>query len=233
MSKKILILGRSGSGKSSSLRNFKEGEVGVISVQGKELPFRTDLAMYTPKLTQLDNGTVVPHKYAGVMAALKKAGQGNSPKVMVVDDAGYLMSDEFMKRSNEKGYDKFTQIADHFYTLLDEAGNLPDDVTVYFIMHTELDSDGYEKPKSIGKLLDEKIVIEGLFTTVLKATNTEGKYVFQTRTNGSDCVKSPFDMFKDAEVPNDLKLVDQTIREYYGMPIPYKTNKETNKEAGK
>jgi len=217
MSKKILIIGRSGSGKSSSLRNFKKGEVGVISVQGKELPFKTDLALFTPKVAEQ-----FPNKYTDVLTAIRKA----SAKVLVIDDAGYLMSDEFMKRANEKGYDKFTQIADHFYTLLEAAGELADDVTVYIIMHTELDADGYEKPKTIGKLLDEKIVIEGLFTTVLKATNQEGKYVFQTKTNGSDCVKSPFGMFDGQEIDNDLKKVDTIIREYYGMPIPYKTKEE-------
>jgi len=227
MGKKILVMGRSGSGKSSSLRNFKKGEVAVVSVQGKELPFRTDIQPFTPNVTVQGDGKVQPNKYASVYGVIEQWAKKGA-KVIVVDDANYLMSDEFMKRANEKGYDKFTQIADHFYTLLDIITALPEDVTVYLMMHTELDSDGYEKPKTIGKLLDEKVCIEGLFTTVLKATNQEGKYVFQTRTNGSDCVKTPFDMFKDSEIPNDLKFVDQTIREYYGMPIPYEKEEMKN-----
>lgn len=213
MGKKILVIGRSGSGKSASLRNFKKGEVGIVSVQGKELPFRTDLPTFAPRMNEKTF-----NKYPDVMAAIR----GAEAKVLVIDDANYLMSDEFMNRSGEKGYEKFTQLAQNFYQMLQACDNLPDDTTVYIMMHYELDSDGYEKPKTIGKLLDEKIVIEGLFTTVLKAACVNGEYVFLTRTAGNDCVKAPIGMFEDAQIPNDLKAVDQTIREYYGMEIPYK-----------
>lgn len=213
MGKKILVIGRSGSGKSASLRNFAKGEVGIVSVQGKELPFRSDLPVFSPRMNEKTF-----NKYPDVMAAIKKA----DAKVLVVDDANYLMSDEFMNRSGEKGYEKFTQLAQNFYQMLQACDNLPDDTTVYIMMHYELDSDGYEKPKTIGKLLDEKIVIEGLFTTVLKAACINGEYVFITRTAGNDCVKSPIGMFEEAQVPNDLKAVDRVIREYYGMEIPYK-----------
>lgn len=213
MSKKILIMGRSGSGKSASLRNFAKGEVGVISVQGKELPFRSDLPVFTPRVNEK-----TLNKYPDVMAAIRKA----DAKVLVIDDANYLMSDEFMNRSGERGYEKFTQLAQNFYQLLQLCDSLPEDTTVYIMMHYELDADGYEKPKTIGKLLDEKIVIEGLFTTVLKAACVNGEYVFLTRTAGSDCIKAPIGMFSEAQIPNDLKAVDAVIREYYGMEIPYK-----------
>jgi len=213
MGKKILIIGRSGSGKSASMRNFKPGEIGIVSVQGKELPFKSDLPTFAPKVNEKTF-----NKYPEVMAAIRQA----SAKVLVIDDANYLMSDEFMNRSGEKGYEKFTQLAQNFYQMLQACDELPDDTTVYIMMHYELDSDGYEKPKTIGKLLDEKIVIEGLFTTVLKSACINGDYVFLTRTAGSDCVKSPIGMFEDAQIPNDLKEVDRTIREYYGMEIPYK-----------
>lgn len=213
MSKKILIMGRSGSGKSASLRNFAKGEVGVISVQGKELPFRSDLPVFTPRVNEK-----TLNKYPDVMAAIRKA----DAKVLVIDDANYLMSDEFMNRSGERGYEKFTQLAQNFYQLLQLCDSLPEDTTVYIMMHYELDADGYEKPKTIGKLLDEKIVIEGLFTTVLKAVCVNGEYVFLTRTAGSDCIKAPIGMFSEAQIPNDLKAVDAVIREYYGMEIPYK-----------
>lgn len=212
MSKKVLILGRSGSGKSASLRNFKKGEVGVISVQGKELPFRSDLPLFTPKVNEK-----TLNKYPDVCTAVNAA----KAKVLVIDDANYLMADEFMNRSGERGYEKFTQLAQNFYQLLQMCDNLSDDTTVYIMMHYELDSDGYEKPKTIGKLLDEKIVIEGLFTTALKAACVNGEYLFITRTAGNDCIKAPIGMFEEAQVPNDLKAVDRTIREYYGMEIPY------------
>ena len=213
MGKKILIIGRSGSGKSASMRNFAKGEVGIVSVQGKELPFKSDLPTFAPKMSEQ-----TLNKYPEVMAAIRQA----SAKVLVIDDANYLMSDEFMNRSGEKGYEKFTQLAQNFYQMLQACDELPDDTTVYIMMHYELDSDGYEKPKTIGKLLDEKIVIEGLFTTVLKAACINGEYVFLTRTAGNDCVKSPIGMFEDAQIPNDLKEVDRTIRDYYDMEIPYK-----------
>ena len=213
MGKKILIIGRSGSGKSASMRNFAKGEVGIVSVQGKELPFKSDLPTFAPKMSEQ-----TLNKYPEVMAAIRQA----SAKVLVIDDANYLMSDEFMNRSGEKGYEKFTQLAQNFYQMLQACDELPGDTTVYIMMHYELDSDGYEKPKTIGKLLDEKIVIEGLFTTVLKAACINGEYVFLTRTAGNDCVKSPIGMFEDAQIPNDLKEVDRTIRDYYDMEIPYK-----------
>ena len=212
MSKKILVIGRSGSGKSASLRNFAKGEVGIISVQGKELPFKSDVPTFAPKVNEKTF-----NKYPDVMTAIKNA----KAKVLVIDDANYLMSDEFMNRSGERGYEKFTQLAQNFYQMLQYCDNLPDDTTIYIMMHYELDADGYEKPKTIGKLLDEKIVIEGLFTTVLKAACINGEYVFITRTSGNDCIKAPIGMFQDTQVPNDLKAVDRIIREYYGMEIPY------------
>lgn len=216
MSKKILILGRSGSGKSTSLRNFKKGEVGIISCVGKELPFRTDLPTVVPAV---NDKTL--NKYPDVMAVLRRA----KAKVLVIDDANYLMSGEFITTAGEKGYDKFTRMASNFMTLLDEIDALSEDVTVYIMMHTDFDADGYEKPKTIGKLLDEKVVIEGLFTTVLKSVYEGGEYKFRTKTNGADCVKTPLDMFQTETIDNDLKLVDKTIREYYGMTIPYKEEK--------
>ena len=215
-SKKILILGRSGSGKSTSLRNFKKGEVGIISCVGKEMPFRTDIPVYEPKFTP-----ETMNRYPNTLKAIKNA----KTKVLVIDDANYLMSTEFMATAGEKGYDKFTRMASNFTTLLDEVDKLDDDITVYIMMHTELDSDGYERPMTVGKLLSEKVCIEGLFTTVLKSIYEGGEYKFRTKTNGADCVKTPLDMFQTETIDNDLKLVDRTIREYYGMTIPYKEDK--------
>lgn len=216
MSKKILILGRSGSGKSTSLRNFKKGEVGIISCVGKEMPFRTDIPIYEPKLT-----LETMNRYPNTLMAIKNA----KAKVLVIDDANYLMSTEFMATAGEKGFDKFTRMASNFTTLLNEVDELGDDITVYIMMHIELDADGYERPMTVGKLLSEKVCIEGLFTTVLKAIYDGGEYKFRTKTNGSDCVKTPLDMFQAESIDNDLKLVDKTIREYYGMEMPYKEGK--------
>lgn len=220
MSKKVLILGRSGSGKSTSLRNFKKGEVGIISCVGKEMPFRTDIPVYEPKFTP-----ETMNRYPNTLKAIRNA----KAKVLVIDDANYLMSTEFMATAGEKGYDKFTRMASNFTTLLDEVDNLGDDITVYIMMHTELDADGYERPMTVGKLLSEKVCIEGLFTTVLKSVYEGGEYKFRTKTNGADCVKTPLGLFQSEVIDNDLKAVDIAIRDYYGMSMPYDLKKEEDK----
>ena len=220
MSKKILIIGRSGSGKSTSMRNFKKGEVGIISCVGKEMPFRTDIPIYEPKFTP-----ETMNRYPNTLKAIRNA----KAKVLVIDDANYLMSTEFMATAGEKGYDKFTRMASNFTMLLDEVDKLGDDITVYIMMHTELDSDGYERPMTVGKLLSEKVCIEGLFTTVLKSVYEGGEYKFRTKTNGADCVKTPLGLFQSEVIDNDLKAVDIAIRDYYGMSMPYGLKKEEDK----
>ena len=204
MSKKILILGRSGSGKSTSIRNFKKGEVGIISCVGKEMPFRTDIPVYEPKFTP-----ETMNRYPNTLKAIKNA----KTKVLVIDDANYLMSTEFMATAGEKGYDKFVDMAKHFRDLVHFVNDLDDDnKIVYFLHHTELDADGREKCKTIGKMLDEKLTVEGCFDIVIYCADHE----FYTQGNGMSTAKSPEDMF-EMRIPNDLKAVDVAIREYYGM----------------
>ncbi len=197
----VLIMGPSGSGKSTSMRNFKSGELGIINVSRKPLPFRTDLKPFCS-----DN-------YAQIDAVIRKA----KTKSIVIDDCQYLMANEFMRNAKITGYQKFTDIALNFWTLIQVVVNeLPDDSIVYFMAHTELDANGNEKMKTIGKMLDEKITLEGLFTVVLKTFVKDGKYGFTTQSNGSDTVKSPIGMFPP-EIDNDLKMVDTTIREYWNL----------------
>ena len=201
----VLILGESGTGKSASLRNFKRGEIGIINVAGKPLPFRSDLA------------TLKTDDYKKVTDALKRM---QTPSA-AVDDAQYLMANEFMRRSGEMGYQKFTDIGKNFWSLIAETvcRDMPSDKIVYFLSHIERDQNGNEKIKTIGKMLDEKITVEGLFTIVLKTHVEDGKYTFYTQNSGSDTVKSPIGMFADLQIPNDLKYVDDTIREYYNIQI--------------
>jgi len=194
-----LVLGDSGAGKSASLRNFKKGEVLVIGVTPKPLPFKNDLE------------TVYTDSYMEIMGMLKETDH----KTIVIDDSQYLMANEFMKRISEKGYDKYAEIGQHFWALIATAATLPNDKTVYFLHHTELVSNGKEKAKTIGKMLDEKITLEGLFTTVLLAECNEDGHFFRTQSKRSDTVKTPMGMFKDEKIDNDLKAVDKTIREYY------------------
>lgn len=201
----VLILGESGTGKSASLRNFKRGEVAVINVAGKPLPFRSDLGM------------IVTDRYPDIIKALK----GMKTPSAVVDDAQYLLANEFMRRSGEVGFQKFTDIARNYWSLIAEtvSKDLPSDKIVYFLSHIERDQSGNEKVKTIGKLLDEKITVEGLFTIVLKTHVEDGKYTFFTQNSGFDTVKSPIGMFADMQIDNDLKMVDNVIREYYGIAV--------------
>jgi len=201
----VLILGESGTGKSASLRNFKRGEIAVINVAGKPLPFRSDLGM------------ISTDQYPAIVRALK----GMQTPSAAVDDAQYLLANAFMRRSGEMGYQKFTDIAKDYWSLIAEtvSRDLPADRIVYFLSHLERDQNGFEKVKTIGKLLDEKITVEGLFTIVLKTHVEDGQYTFYTQNSGMDTVKSPIGMFAEMQIPNDLKAVDDAIREYYGIQI--------------
>lgn len=190
----VLVLGKSGSGKSRSIKNLTN--VGLIKVIEKELPFKNDL-----KFVQSSD-------YATIKQVLLKA-QANS---IVIDDAGYLLTNEYLF-SSTKGYDKFTDIAVNFYDLIRFiVSQLPRERIVYLMMHEDEDpTTGQVKPKTIGKLLDEKVCVEGLFTIVLRCID------HQFYTNASGCAKSPEDMFETQTIENDLSIVDATIRSYYGL----------------
>lgn len=195
-----MILGESGTGKSASLRNFSQDEIGVINVCGKPLPFRNQI-----KDLKTDN-----------YMAIEKALKASTKKAAVIDDCQYLMANEYMRQANVTGYQKFTDIAQNFWTLVQVViRELPDDVIVYFLGHIERDQNGNEKFKTIGKMLDEKITVEGMFTVVLKTSVQDGRYLFSTRNSGNDTVKSPIGLFDEPYIDNDLKAVDTAIREYY------------------
>lgn len=197
----ILLIGKSGSGKSTSLRNFKKDEAAVINVLGKPLPFRSDI-----KAVKLDD-------YVNILNQIKLT----KKNVIVIDDANYLITNEFMKNSSIKGYDKYNEMANHFFELINGIKNIEGGKTVYLIMHEDVDDNGNVKPKTIGKLLDEKVNIQGMFTICIRAMFENGKYIFRLKTNGQDCVKTPFGMFNIDEMENDLKAFDDVVREYYDL----------------
>lgn len=199
----VLILGHSGSGKSTSMRNCTADRFGVINVQGKPLPFKTDLKTYDS-----DN-------YPDIINAIRKS---KTPSI-VIDDSQYLMSHEYMYRASEAGYQKYSEIGQHFFQLLETIRQMPSDRIVYLMHHIELDDGGREKAKTVGKMVDNYIVVEGCFTIVLKAIATSDGYFFRTKTNGADAVKTPLGMFEEEQIENDLVLVDDTIRSFYGKEI--------------
>lgn len=197
----VLVLGASGSGKSTSMRNFKPDEIGIFNVAGKPLPFRT-------KLPKVDNAT-----YTTIYKGLEEP----KLKTYVIDDSQYLMAFESFDHAKETGYGKFTNMALNFKNLISYViKNTPDDVIVYFLHHTELTEDGKLKAKTLGKMLDNQLTVEGLFSIVLLAQVEGSEHFFITNSDGTNPAKSPMDMF-DLKIENDLKMVDTTIREYYEL----------------
>lgn len=197
----VLILGESGSGKSTSLRNFAEDEIGVFNVASKPMPFRKKFEHITNKTS-----------YEVIKASFKKA----SLKTYVIDDSQYLMAFESFRKAKETGYGKFTDMALNFESLIECAINdVPDDVVVYFLHHVESTDTGRLKAKTLGKMLDNQLTLEGLFSIVLLAFVDGSKHYFLTQSDGTNPCKTPMDMFEDLKIENDLKYVDTTIREYY------------------
>lgn len=205
----VMILGKSGSGKSASLRNFEPEEISIFNVAGKPLPFRKKLPL------------VNTSNYATIEAAMKQS----KKKSFVIDDSQYLMCFESFDKAKEVGYGKFTDIALNFKTLISFVINvLPEDIIVYFLHHTDIGDDGSIKAKTIGKMLDSQLTVEGLFSIVLLAQTDGNNHKFITQSDGYTTAKSPMDMF-EREIDNDLKIVDQKIREYYDL-----NNKEDKKQ---
>lgn len=198
----VLILGDSGSGKSASLRNFEKEDVSIFNVAAKPLPFRKKLPM---KATSDYNAIM-----AGIKASQKKA--------FVIDDSQYLLCFESFAKAKETGYTKYTDMALHFYNLVQFViRQTPPDVIVYFLHHTETDSNtGKIKAKTMGKMLDNQLTLEGLFSIVLICTTDGKNHNFITQSDGYTTAKSPMELF-EVTIDNDLKTVDQKIREYYEL----------------
>lgn len=198
----VLILGESGSGKSASMRNFLPEDVGVFNVASKPFPFRKQLPVFNTS----DYGTI-----CSILAKKSK-------KSYVIDDSQYLLCFESFAKAKETGYGKFTDMALHFYNLVQFViTQTPPDVIVYFLHHTETDANtGKVKAKTVGKMLDSQLTLEGLFSIVLMCYTDGKKHCFITQSDGYTPAKSPMEMFP-AEIDNDLKAVDTTIREYYEM----------------
>lgn len=214
MSIATLILGKSGTGKSTSLRNLSPADTLLIQVIRKPLPFRSAGWTYFDKDARPTGNVFVTEDWRRIIDLMRKTKR----KVIVIDDFQYLLANEFMRRTDEKGFDKFTDIAKHAWEVMSVASDLPEDVRVYLLSHVEEnESTGAMKMKTIGKLLDEKITPEGLVTIVLRTTVEDGHYRFLTRNNGLDTTKSPMGLFDEDRIDNDLAQVDSAITAYYGI----------------
>lgn len=203
MSTGVLILGESGSGKSTSLRNLKPEDCALIQCINKRLPFKNAKAWERRTLSSDDPIRII------------KAMKNAKAKVIIIDDFQYLMANAFMRRASEKGYEKFTEIGKMAWEVLNVAQELAPDVRVYILSHTETTDQGRTKMKTIGKMLDDKVTLEGMFTIVLRAIVTDGANFFATKNSGSDTVKAPMGLFDDEFIENDLAEVDSAITAYY------------------
>jgi hypothetical protein len=204
----ILIYGKSGSGKSRSLKFFGENEILLVNIEGKQLPFKNSFK-YVCRTDSLD--TIITQC------------QKMPCKVAVIDDAGYLMTHHFMdNHRNKKGnasFDMYDDIADTMYFLVQRIKKeLPDDVRVYIMLHEDTNDAGDTKIRTIGRLIDNKVCLEGMVTVCIRCMSDNGKHFFRTQTDGFDITKTPEELFADdeVEIENNLKYVDEKIRDFYG-----------------
>lgn len=206
----VLILGESGSGKSASLRNFKKGEIGILNIAGKPLPFKSELEPFN---VSREAKKMSVDRYSLIKEIAKKS-KANS---IVIDDSQYLLAFDSFDKAKETGYGKFTDMAVNFESLIEFVINeLDENKIVYFLHHCEVTDFGKTKAKTIGKMLDNQLTLEGLFSIVLLCQTDGVTHKFITQSDGTTTVKSPMEMF-DKEINNDLKMVDTTIREYYNL----------------
>ena len=208
MARLVLVIAKSGTGKSSSMRNLKRGEASVILSSGKELPFKSDLATFVPK------------NYSEVINGIEKA---TSP-IVVIDDANYLMSYEEMARASEVGYGKFTSMAQNMFRVFKTIMDKDSDQTFYIMAHAADTEDGSLKFKTTGKMLSEKVVLEGMTNILVTCDVDDGEFVFKVRTDGTG-VKTPLGMFDTDTIPNDITILDKAIRDYYAEPATKKESK--------
>lgn len=217
MSNSILIIGESGAGKSTSIRNLNPEETFIINVIGKPLPFRGAKSKYKP-LTA--DGLTGNYYATDDITTIKRVinlinNKRFDIKTLIIDDFGYTVTNSFMRKAEQRGYEKFVDIGKDMFSVLDIVSNLRDDLYCFVMMHTEVDSQGCSKPRTVGKMIDQYVCIEGKFSTVLQAEVTDGRYVFLTNNNGRSITKSPYGLFDDLYIDNDLQYVREKMIEYF------------------
>lgn len=210
MSTAVLILGESGTGKSTSLRNLDPAKTLLIQSIQKPLPFKAK--GWKARVSLKSEGNIIQ---TDDPALIEKIMRTSPHQLVIVDDFQYVMANEYMRRTAETGYAKFTDIGKNAWNVLTAATALAQHRRVYILAHTATDDTGRTKIKTIGKMLDEKITLEGMVTIVLRTQVRDGHYTFATQNDGNDTTKSPMGMFADRYIDNDLAAVDAAICDYY------------------
>ena len=212
MSNTTLIIGESGSGKSTSLRNLNPKETFILNILDKPLPFRG----FKNKYNSESKNYYASDDYSVLLAYIKAINERRPEiKVLIIDDFQYLLANEFMRRSSEKGYDRFTDIGKHAWDVIKALTETREDLYCFVLSHSDQDQMGRMKCKTIGRMLDDKITLEGMFTTVLYALLVDGEHKFLTQHDGTHLAKSPMDMFAEKYINNDLKVVIEKMMDYF------------------
>lgn len=215
MSNTVLILGETGSGKSTGIKTLNPEETFIINVRGKPLPFSGWKTKYRySKIEDKNINMVQTDKKSDILNILMKVNEAPHIKTVVIDDFQYLMSNEFMRRASEIGYQKFTEIAFNAWSILDYITKMRPDITIFVLSHLDTDDKGKSKIKTIGKMLDEKITIEGMFTVVLYCEGNEDGHFLRTKTNFHDTCKAPDGMFSETLIENSYQKVLDAINKY-------------------
>jgi hypothetical protein len=207
-----LILGTSGTGKSTAMRELDPAQTLLIQALKKPVPFKRNGWGYLSKENAAGN-IIVSDKSGDIINYMRRTKR----PVIILDDFQYTMANEFMRRSDEKGYDKFTDIGRNAWEIMNAAAALPDHVRVYILSHTEETDAGKTKMKTLGKMLDDKVCLEGMVTIVLQTDVLDRDYRFVTQSNGRTTCKSPMGLFETDTIPNDLAAVDAAISDFYSL----------------
>jgi hypothetical protein len=218
MATNTLIMGESGTGKSTSIRTLNPSETFIINVLDKPLPFKGYKNNYT-KLTEEGGNYCATDQHSAIsqiIGSLDKKEKWQHIKNVVIDDFQYVMANEFMRRARERGYDKFTEIGQNAWNIIGQCSNCRDDLYFFILSHTETDSTGKVKCKTIGKMLDSTITLEGMFTIVLHSLVMDKQYKFLTQNDGTHIAKSPLGMFDSTLLDNDLAFIKQKMTTYFG-----------------
>lgn len=217
MSNTVLVIGQSGSGKSTSIRNLDPKSTFIINVLDKPLPFRSFRKNYKPITKANKTGNYyTTDDWSHVIRCIDMV-NNERPEIttLILDDWQYIIAHEFMRRSSEKGYEKFTEMANHGWSTMNACIGTRDSLTTFIIAHSDVDVMGKSKLKTIGKMLDEKMTLEGIFTTVLHSRVIDGQYMLQTQSDNDYLAKSPMEMFEEFLIPNDFVAVKSVVENYF------------------
>jgi hypothetical protein len=221
MSNTVLVIGESGAGKSTSLRNLKPEETFILNVLGKPFPFRGASKVYTKLSEDRTTGNLFSTDDNDRVLKAIRFVDAKRPEIknLVIDDFSYLMTNEYMNRSSERGFDKYSEMAKNAWEIIQNLNATRADLNCFVIAHSETDELGRVKCKTIGKVLSNKVILEGMVTCVMHAVIVEGNYKFLTQDNGTYLAKSPMGMFKDRFIDNDLAIVKDAMEKYFNEDI--------------